>query len=185
MQSEELQNIVNEIIRIEKLDISSFAAETGVNRSNLSTLLNDKKGINVSPKTLKKIKARFPGYFPITDTKTNRTNNDVILDRLSRAIADQAQANLKHADNYGAITLLIGALKEEMAREKTQARMEISLNRTFAGVATLSKDQQDAMKEIRDLFSQSTARKKVPSRGVGKRGDRIDGGSEKKGKSSA
>lgn len=78
--------------------------------------------------------------------------------------------------------VLLSDIKKEMAKETTLAGMEANLKRTMAAALTVSKGQEDGMKEIRDLFLQVRAQKKAPSRGAGKGRGRIDGGFEKTGK---
>lgn len=82
-------------------------------------------------------------------------------------------------------TAILNNIESKMARGDTQATMDANLKRTLAGVLTLSKDHEDAMKEIRDLFLQAKIPRKGPSRGGGKGRGQTDGRSEKTGKNPA
>lgn len=109
-----------------------------------------------------------------------------ILDRLTQAFADQAKALSDQAEGFKSQAAafkaqgeLMGIIRNEMARESTLARMEPNLKRTLAASLTAVKNQEDAMKELRNLLP--PAQKKGLSRDGGKGQDQIGGGSEKKG----
>lgn len=127
------------------------------------------------------------------DNENKATQASVTVEHLARALADQAQANKiqaaandKYAAGFSALATVLERVEKNMATGQTLADLETNyLKRTLAASLTVAKDQEDAMKEIRNLASLIRAQKKAPSRGSGKGRDRIDGGLEKTGKNPA
>lgn len=152
MDSLELKNIVEEILEREKLTLGELAEKTGLNRSNLSTLLNNKDGKKVSPRTLRPLAKHFSAYFSDSNNATNNSNKDIILDRLSRAMADQARANLKHADNYGSIITLIEAIREGMAKEEALNDLKSNLDEVRVLARRMVKKQDQEWRKIQEDY---------------------------------
>lgn len=176
MNSFAFRDIINGILDAERIDLTALALKANADRSYISKVINSKKKLEVGAKVIGKISRAFPEYF-----KKNNENNMPVSDgeptpmQIFHLLA-------KTLDSHGRI---LDRIENKMAKEDTLARMEISLTRTLAGALTVSKGQVDAMKEIRDLFSQVLAQKKPPSEGADKSQRRTDGGAEKKGKNPA
>lgn len=94
MNNRELQRIIKEIQKTEGEKIANIALKAEVNRSYLSSLINDKATVEVEPAFFGKIAKAYPVYFKNQQKPTD--------DRI-----DQILANLTEIREY-AISLITG-----------------------------------------------------------------------------
>ncbi len=83
MNNRELQKIIEEIQKGEAIKITAIAAKAKVNRSYLSSLINDKEIQEVEIPFLGKIKKAYPGYFGDQQKTTDDSKIDQILANLN------------------------------------------------------------------------------------------------------
>lgn len=140
-------------------------------KSTVTNIL--KKAQNIQPEQWE----RFKNHFGIAEDAPRSQKNE------QDATAMQILAGL--TEGFKAIAETMRSIESKMAREETLTTMDASLKRTLAAALTVAKGQEDAMKELRNLFSQAKAQKTDPSGGSGKGRGRRNGGFEKTGKSPA
>lgn len=95
MNSKELFEIIEEIKRIEGIDLTELAKRAGVDRPYLSTLINndDAKPIKDKSVLLRKLKKKFGKYFPANGT--NETNVKINEHKDTRALIVALQDDKK------------------------------------------------------------------------------------------
>jgi hypothetical protein len=94
MNNQELKNIIKRIQQKEGHKLIKIAAESGIGRSHLSTLINDEEKKEVEPSLVGKLAKRYPSYFS-EQNQTDENKIDLIL------------ASLKEIREF-AITIITG-----------------------------------------------------------------------------
>lgn len=132
-----------------------------------------------------KIVATLGKTIKINDVADGAKGDAPTVDLLAQALADQAAANLKHANNYGAIVILMEDMRNNMARADAQATIKDTLNRidanlteTLTGVEFVSKMQ---LQEMMDLLSELKVQKTTSSQDVRKTQDENGGDGHRSG----
>jgi len=87
MNNRELKNIIQEIQRREGIDLTEIAAKVEINRSYLSSFINNKKIKPVSPAYIGKFTKQFPAYFLEVKAEQQKTTDNTSKNKLDEILA--------------------------------------------------------------------------------------------------
>lgn len=130
-----------------RFPVAEIAEKTGFDQGNVSSYLKGKKPLSDNFLT------SFRKAYNLGDGASDEAQPSVmqILSVLAEAFKAQAE--------------IMKSIESKMAQEKTQARMEINLNKVFGALEAIGDRQDDATKKILSDLAQIKGKKNGPSEG--------------------
>lgn len=111
MKAGELRDIVDKIVKTQKLSLMEIASKVGSNRSYLSNLFNEDEEKEITDKLFRKFQTTFPAFFP----KTNKTNGKYAPHSdLQTILRDFTETGIRHE---AAINIIVISLAELIAKQ--------------------------------------------------------------------
>lgn len=87
MNNRELKNIIQQIQTKEGIDLTEIADQVDINRSYLSSFINNKTIKQVTPAYIGKFTKHFPAYFQNIKKDQQKTTDDIPLNKIDEILA--------------------------------------------------------------------------------------------------